>query len=55
MRKGEAAALQWSDINFKNITIEVNKSLDFKAKTDDNYLGIQKIIIQKELFLWASL
>lgn len=29
LRKGEAAALQWSDINLKEGTINVNKSLDF--------------------------
>lgn len=30
MRKGEAAALQWTDINLKENTININKSLDFK-------------------------
>ncbi|WP_312093714.1 tyrosine-type recombinase/integrase [Niallia sp.] len=30
MRKGEAGALQWSDINLKERTIDINKSLDFK-------------------------
>ncbi|NTU22291.1 hypothetical protein HPY28_18365 [Brevibacillus sp. HB1.2] len=32
MRKGEAGALQWSDIDFKNLTIRINKTLDFQAK-----------------------
>lgn len=31
LRKGEAAALQWSDIDFKEATISVNKTLNFKA------------------------
>ncbi|HFK1753514.1 TPA: site-specific integrase [Bacillus cereus] len=30
MRKGEAAALQWTDIDLKEKTITINKSLDFK-------------------------
>jgi integrase len=35
MRKGEAAALQWSDIDLKERTININKSLDFKRATTD--------------------
>lgn len=31
MRKGEAGALQWSDINFKERTIVINKSLNYNA------------------------
>ncbi|MED3526668.1 tyrosine-type recombinase/integrase [Bacillus thuringiensis] len=30
MRKGEAAALQWNDIDLKEKTITINKSLDFR-------------------------
>ncbi|WP_182103748.1 site-specific integrase [Niallia taxi] len=30
MRKGEAGALQWSDVNLKDRTIAISKSLDFK-------------------------
>lgn len=30
IRKGEAAALQWTDIDLKNQTLNINKSLDFK-------------------------
>ncbi|HHT7228088.1 TPA: tyrosine-type recombinase/integrase [Bacillus cereus] len=30
MRKGEAAALQWTDIDLKEKTITINKSLDFR-------------------------
>lgn len=35
MRKGEAAALQWTDIDLKNKTININKSLDFQAAAKD--------------------
>lgn len=34
MRKGEAAALQWTDINFKEQTITINKTLDFNDPDD---------------------
>ncbi len=33
MRKGEAAALQWSDVNLKERKITVNKTLDFSANS----------------------
>lgn len=33
MRKGEAVALQWSDINLKEKTIHINKSLDIQPET----------------------
>lgn len=33
LRKGEATALLWSDIDFKNNTIRVNKSWDYKTET----------------------
>lgn len=35
MRKGEAAALQWTDVDFKERTININKSLDFQEATKD--------------------
>ncbi|MFJ8266786.1 tyrosine-type recombinase/integrase [Peribacillus asahii] len=35
MRKGEAAALQWTDIDLKEQTISINKSLDFKEASKD--------------------
>lgn len=35
MRKGEAAALEWSDIDFKNRTININKTLDFQPENRD--------------------
>lgn len=42
MRKGEAAALQWSDIDLKNQTITINKTLDFKAKEEEELFGDTK-------------
>ncbi|MEM1503409.1 site-specific integrase [Domibacillus sp. 8LH] len=42
LRKGEAAALQWPDINFKDQTITVSKTLDFKEKTKDKLFGDTK-------------
>lgn len=39
MRKGEAAALQWTDIDFKNGTINISKSLDFQPKNIDELFG----------------
>ncbi|HWO95225.1 MAG TPA: site-specific integrase [Bacillus sp. (in: firmicutes)] len=35
MRKGEAAALQWTDVDLKERTININKSLDFKEASID--------------------
>ncbi|MFJ7850804.1 site-specific integrase [Peribacillus sp. NPDC097206] len=35
LRKGEAAALQWTDINLKEKTININKSLGFKEASKD--------------------
>ncbi|MBK5446032.1 site-specific integrase [Peribacillus sp. TH24] len=35
MRKGEAAALQWTDIDLKEKTININKSLDFQEASKD--------------------
>ncbi|MDC3414308.1 tyrosine-type recombinase/integrase [Terrihalobacillus insolitus] len=42
MRKGEAAALQWNDINFKELTISISKSLDFQSKNEDELFGETK-------------
>lgn len=42
MRKGEAAALQWTDINLKEKTIHINKSLDFQPNTEDGLFGDTK-------------
>lgn len=42
MRKGEAAALQWSDIDFKEGTININKTLHFQAKDKEELFGDTK-------------
>lgn len=42
MRKGEAAALQWPDIDLKNLTITINKTLDFQAKDKSELFGDTK-------------
>ena len=44
MRKGEAAALQWADIDLKNRTININKTLDFQKGEDDELFGDTKNI-----------
>lgn len=38
MRKGEAAALQWTDIDLKERAININKSLDFQKASKDKSL-----------------
>jgi integrase len=47
MRKGEAAALQWSDIDLKERTININKTLDFTAKNKDELFGDPKTFASK--------
>lgn len=42
LRKGEVAALQWSDIDFKNLTITVDNTLDFTAKDKKDIFGDPK-------------
>ncbi|MFC7061119.1 site-specific integrase [Halobacillus seohaensis] len=42
MRKGEAAALQWNDIDLKHNTIVIKKTLDFQASEDDDLFGDPK-------------
>ncbi|CAM4013719.1 integrase [Bacillus manliponensis] len=42
MRKGEAAAIQWSDIDFKEQTIKITKTLDFQAKPGEDLFGDTK-------------
>ncbi|WP_340029161.1 hypothetical protein MHB71_07065 [Paenibacillus sp. FSL H7-0940] len=42
MRKGEAAALKWSDINFKEKKIHIDETLDFQAENDDELFGDTK-------------
>lgn len=42
MRKGEAAALQWTDVDLKGKTISINKTLDFDPKEDEELFGDTK-------------
>ncbi|MDQ0273291.1 hypothetical protein [Cytobacillus purgationiresistens] len=35
MRKGESAAIQWTDVNLKDKPIRINKFLDFKEQSID--------------------
>ncbi|WP_420541553.1 hypothetical protein [Guptibacillus sedimenti] len=39
MRKGEAAALQWTDIVLNEGTISISKTLDFKSKLNEELFG----------------
>ncbi|WP_085523888.1 tyrosine-type recombinase/integrase [Tuberibacillus sp. Marseille-P3662] len=49
LRKGEAAALQWDDIDFKENKIKITKTLDFKAKTRDEIFGDTKTYHSKRV------
>ncbi|KMY49534.1 site-specific integrase [Peribacillus loiseleuriae] len=51
MRKGEAAALQWMDVDLKEQTININKSLDFKeaSKNPDEMFGNVKTYHSKRV------
>ncbi|OKL37056.1 site-specific integrase [Domibacillus mangrovi] len=42
MRKGEAAALQWTDIDLKESRISITKSLDFQADSEEGLFGDTK-------------
>ncbi|MFP7171911.1 tyrosine-type recombinase/integrase [Terribacillus halophilus] len=42
MRKGEAAGLQWTDINLKEKTINITHTLHFNAKTEEELFGDTK-------------
>ncbi|WP_407675754.1 site-specific integrase [Peribacillus saganii] len=42
MRKGEAAALQWTDVDLKEKTISINKTLDFDPKENEDLFGDTK-------------
>ncbi len=44
MRKGEAAALQWPDIDFSSGTIGINKTLNFGAKSKEELFGDTKTL-----------
>lgn len=47
LRKGEVAALQWTDINFKDLEINVNRTLDFTTKEKDKMFGDPKTFKSK--------
>lgn len=49
LRKGEAAALQWTDIDLKNSTISVSKTLDFSAKDESELFGDPKTYHSKRV------
>lgn len=42
MRKGEAAALKWSDIDLKNRTITIDETLDFQPESEEELFGDPK-------------
>lgn len=42
MRKGEAAALTWDDIDLEEGTISITKTLDFQAKNNEELFGDTK-------------
>ena len=64
MRIGEAAALQWSDIDFETGVLSINKNLYYKTMTDYKFVepktqaGIRDIVIDddtiKELKEWKE-
>jgi integrase len=49
MRKGEAAALQWTDIDLKERTIDINKTLDFQTKPGEGLFGDTKTFNSKRV------
>ncbi|MCY8913165.1 site-specific integrase [Bacillus atrophaeus] len=56
MRKGEAAALQWTDINLRENYINIKNTLDFSAKTADELFGETKTYESKRrISIGASL
>jgi integrase len=42
MRKGEAAALKWDDIDFKKKTIRIDETLDFQPENEEELFGETK-------------
>ncbi len=54
MRKGEAAALQWTDIDLKEQTISISKTLDFKAKSKEDLFGDTKTFNSKRVISISS-
>ncbi|ENQ3106007.1 tyrosine-type recombinase/integrase [Bacillus cereus] len=51
MRKGEAAALQWSDIDFKEQTIRITKTLDFSVKKGEDLFGDTKTFTSRRTIM----
>lgn len=49
IRKGEAAALQWSDIDLKERTIDINKTLDFQPESEEELFGDTKTYKSKRI------
>lgn len=49
LRKGEAGALQWSDINFNNKEIAINKNLDFQPDAKELPFGDTKNFNSKRI------
>lgn len=49
--KGEAAALQWNDINLKEQTITITKILDFTAKTKEELFEDTKTFTSKRTIM----
>lgn len=49
MRKGEAAALQWNDIDLKEGFININKTLDFDANNNSELFGDPKTFTSKRV------
>ncbi|SDO80783.1 site-specific integrase [Halobacillus aidingensis] len=49
MRKGEAAALQWKDVDLKEKTISINKTLDFQAESKEQLFGDTKTYNSKRV------
>jgi len=47
MRKGEAAALQWNDIDLKEKTISITKTLDFQAQDPQELINDPKTYSSK--------
>ncbi|MBS4203695.1 tyrosine-type recombinase/integrase [Lederbergia citrea] len=54
MRKGEAAALQWPDIDLKERTININKSLDFQPRDMSELFGDTKTFHSKRIITMSQ-
>jgi len=54
MRKGEAMALQWSDIDFKNRVIQVEQTIDYDEIDSNDPFGDTKTESSERAFLITS-